>query len=384
MMFPASHSHKPIIHIILRKPKPMVDPLTIAGQVINIGNIIYQAVKLIDSLKAAPGEFTTTILHVQSLNIVLESLHTEVIDNPHSIINRQNNLRAAKRSEIARYISHCERSLKRVELLLKKYHDVLHSTWVAWRWSSKGKQEVDSIHADIMFWTQLMNVFMAREGLVSLWKIEVAMDDVRRLMQQLAAGGHPLAGGYSTGNRGEVSQKKWPKLGGMILASFFISRLKARLRRRYRTGKGGQKSSFPKSVCRVGTLKRKTTLLADYAGTLAEEPINRQSKPGSQRFECWQVSSGRYAIGGPALHAGKQVRRGQMQLKEMADLFQAAGTGSTTGVDYNHAAVKWLLRSRNSNSRRRWVLAAARMESTESSPHGMIRTKKVMVVLKTA
>lgn len=58
-----------------------------------------------------------------------------------------------------------------------------------------------------------------------------------------------------------------------------------------------------------------------------------------------------------------------MQLKERVELFEAAGMGSTASVDRNHAAVEWLPSSKTSTLCRRWVLAAAQTESTDSSLH---------------
>ena len=364
----------------------MVEPLTIVTQVANIGNVIYQTVKLIEALKAAPDEFNTTVRHVRSLSIVLESVRSDLVDNPRSIINAPNNLRQSKCAKLARLVSNCDKSLQKVEAVLKKYKGSQRSVWIAWRWSSKGKQEVDTIHADLVFWIHLLNLFLANETRESLWKTEIAVEEIRRALERLSADNHL---GNSGGHRNDGNRRKLSSIGGAIFASLFISRLKARLRRNKKTrrGKGVQRPNLPKPIVRVRTQplenKRRTTLLAEYAGALVEENINNASNSGRERFECWLVIQAQYSFGSPAIYTGRQIKRGQMQLKEMAKLFEAAGQGSTCGVDRNHGAVKWMLRQRNRNkSRYGWALAAARVEFVESSPHGMIRYKKVLVILR--
>lgn len=364
----------------------MVDPFIIATQVVSIGNVIYQAVKLFEALKAAPDEFNTAALHVHSLSIVLESVRSDLVDNPCSVVNTPNILRQTKRTKLAHLINNCDKSLQKVEAVLKKYKGLQRSAWIAWRWSSKGKQEIDSIHADLLLQTLFLNLFLASENRESLSKIGTVVEDIRRALERLSAGGHSGNNHDDAGHRNDCNQRKRPSVGGAIFAGLFISRLKTRLKKnkQARKRKVVQRPNSPKPIVRVRTLppenKRRNTLLAEYVETLTKEEMGDTSNSNQEKLECWLIAEGQYFFGGPTIYHRRQIKRGQMQIKEMAKQFESAGKGSTCDTYRNHSAVKWILREKNSNgSRYRWTLAAAVIES---SSHGMTRTKKVRVILR--
>lgn len=382
----------------------MIDPLTIGTQIIGIVNIINQAVQLIDALKAAPSELKSTARHVQSLAIVLEGVRSEVLENPHSIVNNtRNQNRQAKRSELARLLKDCDRSVQKVKALLNRYHELDRSTWLRWRWSSKGKQEVDGILGNMAFEIQMLDLFMSNQHSVSLGRLETAVENVSKeqgqkldtvnfkldeMIRALGLTISPVPVGGDVRYRYGGSWIKRPSIGAMVYVSWFVSRLKARLerKRRFRNGHGFRRSSsFPRPMVRVRSIplenKRRTRLSEQYAQALVDEQSDKKLDSGNEHLECWLVVQGQYSFGLPPICDGRPVKRGQQQLREMASLFEAGGPGSSCVAGRNDPAVKWALRQKR-NSRYRWTCAAARVESRESSAHGSMRLKKVPVVLK--
>ena len=383
----------------------MLDPLTIGGQVISIVRVIDQALKLVQALKAAPAEFETTVKHVESLTALLENVRVDLISNPSSVINNKNKpakIRQSRRAQLARLIENCDNSLKSVQPLLKKYQSVSASIWRAWRWSAEGKGKVASIEADLVWWISQINTFMGLEGLNALGRVEIIVEELQagnkaifQLLERILAE-RATPGSYNTElrvpkrpNTGRPKTKKakpaGPSIGQTVLASLFICRLKARVKKRRRANQSKPQQRRP-PIQRVPTfteppLKRRTTLWCDLAGTLAGAPA-----PPHQRLECWSIREGQFAFGGSPLHAGKQVVRGQAQLAEMVRVFGGAKTAATASkpLERGHPAVKWILRQRNGgwSGKGKWELAAARIQAIDASAHGLTQTKKILVVLK--
>ncbi|KAF2668943.1 hypothetical protein BT63DRAFT_424667 [Microthyrium microscopicum] len=367
----------------------MVDPISVASGLMTVLSIIRKTIKLVEDLSSAPSEFTTTKQHLHSLSIVFESVKTDLINNNRSIINRPNNLRSAKRNELIRLVSTCDKSIQRIEKILKQYRTVGHSLWKAWRWSDKGRQEVASVEADLMFNTTVLNVYLSKEGLETMWKMEISIEAIKTLLEKIIAGS---AGGYNTktatpsGRRSPKKKAKHGSLPSAVLASLFISRLKAKVKEHRKLSfRPSKTSSVPKPLKRVRTIpvpsKRKSTLLSQYSERLK----NDQARLGTFQYECYIVSGGQYAFGGPSIYPkARQIGRGQTQLAELVKVFEAAGAVDASSIDKGHRAAKDLVKSRNygSKSRRKWEFAAGRIESISSSPHGTVRTRKVMIVIK--
>jgi hypothetical protein len=365
-----------------------IDPLTVAGQILNVASIIRKALALIQAMKAAPGEFETTVRHVHSMTILLENVQSDLLNNPRSVINRQHNLRTSRRGELARLVSNCDKSLDQVKALVKKYQSISTSLWRQWRWQDAGKPEADRIHMELMWWAQLMTAFMAREGLNVQARIEIAIEDLQagqqalmRLMQQIAAGNYKTVlrepkPKKTGGKKPKTTTTGKDSIGRTILASLFICRLRARVQKKKQSRKSKRKPTRPPIIRTNSTpLKRRTTLLGDYVDTIASNP---ELTKRHRNLECWLIREGQYAFGGRALHAGKQIVRGQAQLAEMATTFQSAGScSSSTSIDRKHPAVKWIVRQRKG-----WTMVAARIQSVDASAHGLTNTKKILVILK--
>src|ERR1700760_3328207 len=146
--------------------------IALIEQFVTFVNVVDQAIKLYKALQAAPSEFKATKTYVHGLAIVLQSIRSDLIENPKSIVNAQNSLRARKRDELAGLTDECVKSLHKVEKVLKKYKDLKLNLWTKWRWSREGRQKVAEMDACLNFSTNNLSLYMQNLGLGAIGRIE--------------------------------------------------------------------------------------------------------------------------------------------------------------------------------------------------------------------
>ena len=362
----------------------MVDPISIASQAVGIAGLINQAWNLFKALKAAHSEWKAAARHVRSLAFTLEILQIDLLNNPRSTFNLSDSRNSSRRKHVENLIGYCGKDVQKLEALLKSYPSGL---WPQLEWTRKGKQEVASALAGMDHWIQQLNLLLNAEKLISNGRLEIMME---RLLQPQSNGQRPRIRRPGISRSNTLRQKKKSSAGFAILAALFISRLKSKVAQKRRRQRPAiiRRITGLKPARRVRTIpidsKKKDSLIADYINSLAEDAKASPPASGTARLECWIVKEAGYAIGGRKLHDGAQkIPRGQAQLEDMVKLFQANEQGSTRRVEQNHAAVKWMLRyTKYHYPNYKFEYVAARIDSIDSSPHGVVRTKKVLVIVK--
>jgi hypothetical protein len=358
--------------------------LAIIEQFATFIKAIDQAYKLYKSLKAAPSELKATKSFIHGLTIVLQSIRSDLIEDPNSIVNSNNSLRAKKRAEISKLSDECIKSLHKVEKVLKKYNNLSRDLWLRWRWSREGKQTVAQMDACLICSTNNLSLYMQNLGLGALGRMELLIQKMMGICVQQTAG--PAI--TNTQRRPNLLLRQ--NFRRVILVSLFVSRLvakwkstKAAIRARKVNMHKRRNSGFVRSGPKPNA--KKSTLMKDYSKKLLEEQSENNGSKLNEQFECYVLSDG-HVLFTTNFHETRQVKRGQLQLAEMVTILNEAALGSGEAVDPGNQAVKNLIAWRNKKSwhgeNRKWGFAAGRIQSKKASRHGATSVEKMMVIIK--
>jgi hypothetical protein len=361
--------------------------ITAISEFVSFIKVVDQALKLLDDLRNAPAELHATRRLVNGLAIALQSIRSDVIENPNSIVNTPNSLLSEKRAKLVELANNCQKSLQRVEKLVRKYKGP-DNIWKRWRWTRDDKQKVAEIHSDLMVTTLTLNTYLHKLGIDALGRIEQLVERILLINIQQNSPRPQLK------RRTTIETRRMRKnFGRSFFVSLFISRLvakwklakAARLQRRPTLKRRNtRKSGILKTPLR--SCPKKTELMNDYSKILLEEPSIAARL--DERYECYIVSGGHAML--TSYLKQHKIERGQLQLAEMAQCFNETGPSSDRDVGSSNQFVKEFLKWRNSQvdvkrgkSKRKWIFAAGRLESRKATSHGKTLTmEKIMVIIK--
>ena len=389
----------------------MGDPISSAFGIVRV---LKSAYDLYSACTQAGEDFHTVSKNVQGMMIVLEGINSDLVKNPRSIVNRGGDIARNKSTRLKSLIGSCEASLTKVKALLAKYHNFQRNRpggWDSFKWGVSGKAEIADIQANLVLSTLLLNAFMAKEGLDVLGRVEQAIESLIERFDRL---GLPQTNG-TTNSRGSPSFGA--HVGRCLFASFFISRLIARVRSkkallRKNSMARNKGTGKIKPVIRVRSglnrNRRRDSLLHSYVTKIANPNVNKStpelpspvqplndkltrtspyngSSVGKEHLECWRIGKASYAFGGfPTIHSA-QLKRGQNQLKEMVWLFQEASKVTKNALDPKDWRVKLVLKNKQKAEKDpsfEWVFATGRTVCCDCSKSGMVLYEQIVVILK--
>lgn len=420
-----------------------MDPL---GTLLNIGHVLKRAYDLYESCKAAPEEIRLAKDHIHTMALVLEGVKSDLLHNPRSFVHQKTAGAKMRTSNLKRHITSCENSLKRMDGLMGRYQSFKKNggggigAWDKFRWSVDGKREIAECKADLVLCTSMLDLFLSKEGLSVLWKLESMMEVMMKRFEALEV---------HVPKTGEKRPRSSSNVGRTLVLSLVISRLRKVLLkyRRKKTGKkpppkptqAGPGPRRPKSISRTssgfGLSQKRNNMLGNYATHIAsaaitipvpkkqqrartpspdfyyissgtttphQKPIRRSSsmqrllgnlnsraskpKPQTEHYECWKVGIGKLAIGGKTAPHFVSHKRGQMQLRKMAAAYEEASQFDRRALNAKDSRVKAILKWKNeqekkNGSNRRWNLVAGRIVKRDPGKTGMVNVEKAMIVL---
>ena len=107
-----------------------------------------------------------------------------------------------------------------------------------------------------------------------------------------------------------------------------------------------------------------------------------------EHLECWRVGIGKIAIGFSTVPQFKkhQHKRGQIQLRRIAEVFKEVGQLDRTNLTKDDKRVKLLLKARNQREKEKrtgksWTLVAGRVVKRDICSTRMVTVEKALVVI---
>lgn len=361
--------------VILINSSVIMDPFTIATTILGIIKLIDQANRLLDGLHSAPGEFARFLSQVKNLTSILSNIHTDLILDRDSIINRSKTLKEENRLDLDDLIKQCEKGIRRVQRLLNDYRGVTRSGfWNRDRlnWTKKGKQEVGESLADLQSLTGLVNLFITKEVAQGVGRLEHEMEELRRTdrrrERQRNRETRALFAHLGISMPHDPGRDVATLLATSVFASVFASRWVGRLRTRKAPLQSGRVSkpaskpgpgreNRPNAIPLPATRKDSLRSGDHQTRIVAPQPTTRTVSPPSIQLRGWRVASGSYVIG-PKIHQRVQLKRTPSQLQDLANLAQ---TRHHKSLDRRHHAVKWLMGQLGS----KWLFVGGRSEGGE-------------------
>ena len=422
-----------------------MDPGTLLG----LAHVLKRAYDLYTSCKAAPEEIRLATDHIHTMALVLEGVKSDLFQNPRSFVHQKTDIAKARTHNLKRHIANCEGSLKRMGGLLGRYQGYKQKgglgAWDRFRWSREGKKEIAECKADLVLCTSMLDLFLSKEGLSVLWKLESMMEAMMKRFEALEVF-QPSSPDPKTGQKRPRSNSN---VGRTLVLSLVIGRLKKVLLR-YRRRKMGKKPPpkptqagpgprRPKPISRTSTgfglSQKRNNLMTNYATSIANASIstptpkrqsrprtpspdfyyipggtatpprgpirrsssmqkllgkinNQASKPKTQteHYECYKVGTGALAFGPKIAPQFLSHKRGQIQLQKIATVFKEASQFDTRALNEQDSRVKAILKAKNERekkqgTKRKWYLVAGRVISRDPGRTGMVTVEKAMVVL---
>ncbi|KAF2875567.1 hypothetical protein BDV95DRAFT_602984 [Massariosphaeria phaeospora] len=420
-----------------------MDPL---GTVLGIAHVIKRGYDLYKGCQSATDEVQAAAEHVHSMVILLEGVRSDLFENPRSFVHTKTDPARARTQNLKHHIKMCEQSILRMEKLLNKYQTFRKgnvSAWNAFRWQ-EGKKEIAECKLDLVLSTVALDVFLSKNGLNVLWKLEDMMEQMLKKMAPFELFQADVA------RNGERRPRLESNVTRTIVASLVLARLMRTLEQ-YRRKKSGKTGASPANVGLGRRLKKTVTrvnsgfapnanrmvLLQNYASNIVSDavpvpppyktrrartpspdgssaawsmdvapprPIRRSSsmhrlvgkinanitqpqKP-AEHYACWRVGIASLAIGPKGAPEFLRHRRGQMQLRKMAAVLKEsnASAGRYRALDARDNRVKRLMDSRNEHEKKKktgkkWYLVAARVMSRDPGKTGMVTVEKALVIL---
>ncbi|KAF2476934.1 uncharacterized protein BDR25DRAFT_348848 [Lindgomyces ingoldianus] len=385
----------------------------VIGGAVSLVSLLKKAYDLYTACQAAPEEIRLASDHVHCMALVLEGVKSDLVKNGNSFLHQSNDIAKTRKFSLKIHITHCDKALERMQRLMKKYQGFRKQhvrAWDRFRWSTEGKKEIADCKADLVMATSMLDLFLSKEGLSVLWKLESMMEIMMKKFAALEMFQANMPTNPTTRARSGSN------VGRTLVLSLVISRLRKCLRQ-YRRRKAGNSKKKPqnpgprrpKPVTRVssgfGPNKKRDNMLQDYAwsnianaSTTAGKPSRSRTPPGEyydpnskfptaplrrsssmkrlmskinaqaakpkgdgEHLECWKVGTGSTAFGMRVPPQFLSHKRGQMQLRKMAAIFKDASTFDGRGLSEQDKRVKLILDVKNNkekknNSRKRWYL----------------------------
>ena len=416
------------------------------GDIAAIGHILRRAYALYEGCRSAPEEIFLAREHVHAVALCLEGVSSDLYSNPRSFVHQSTTIAQARKHALKVHISSCDRALKRMEGLLKTYMGFKGkhvSLWDKFRWSTSGKKEIADCKAELVMSTVVLDMFLSKENLNVLWKLESMIETLTKRIGMLEVFDRPASTNEQRGKRPRRSSN----ITRAIVVSLVLARLRKALRIYRRKKNGGKRNNTPKPGPRrpkpvsrtssgfVNNPKR-NLLMQSYTANLVtavpktppppytaqkprprtpspdfyyipggtstpprSKPVRRSSSmsrltnqintrtitPAAPRehFECWRVGIGSLAFGAKIAPQFLPHRRGQAQLRKMAEVFKEAGLYDERTVTEKHKCVRLLLNAKNKKvaKGKTWYFAGGKMVGRDPGKTGMVSVEKVLVVL---
>lgn len=425
---------------------------------VGISQLLIRAYEIYTACKAAPTEIQLATDHLHTLTVVLQGVETDILKNKTSFLRQSGANAETKRRTLASNLKLCEKSLVRMERVLKTYNGLLKNggvkAWDRYRWSNEGKQEIADAKADLVLATSSLDIWMNAQNLGVLWKIEAMMEimmkkfamlDMFAEQEQQRRQGGRTSEGTRLRSGSNVARALWVSLVICRLRKVVLRyRRKLAARKKQNGNNGARRHTKPvvrmnsgfgidrdgkrdvllceyanriAEQSRAGETKRKTarTPSPDFymmgekrgnaGGFFPQQPVRRSSSmqrimgrinartvtPRAQqpreKFECWKVGTGETAFGfraGPMVQV--QHKRGQAQLKKMAEVFGEAAVYDRFAVTERDERVKGMLKEKNrmeakNGSGKRWYFVAGRVVKRDPGRTGLVVVEKVILVL---
>ncbi|KAF2869583.1 hypothetical protein BDV95DRAFT_105006 [Massariosphaeria phaeospora] len=210
------------------------------GLVLGVHSIIKTANDISTDLKNLPEEIRLFDEHIFSMTLVLRSVEADLMNNAYSFVHQQNQNSNMKRLELTTHLRTCEVALKRTLALITTYRNFRHiSDWDKYRWSNKGKKEIAECKSDLVLATSMLDLFLSKQGLNVLWKLESMME---KLSKQFGA--LEVLQPTSSTNMVKPIPKKF-NWGRLVVVALVIGKFRIVLRR-YRAKKLRQAKPRPR------------------------------------------------------------------------------------------------------------------------------------------
>ncbi|KAL1600476.1 hypothetical protein SLS60_006862 [Paraconiothyrium brasiliense] len=413
------------------------------GDLAAIVHVLNRAHALYESCRSAPEEIYLAREHVHAMALCLEGVSSDLYGNRRSFVHQTTASAKARQHTLKVNIASCDHSLKRMENLLKTFQGFKNehvSLWDKFRWSTRGKKEIAECKADLVMSTIALDMFLSREQLSVLWKLESMIEAFLKRVAPLEAFDVPISA-----NEGCGRQRSGSNVTRTIVISLVLARLKKilnfyRRKKASAKGKAGHPTGpgRPKPVTRTnsGFVNNPTrnTLMHTYVSNMASAaasrapyiqrqphprtpspdfhylPSTRPSSPvpglirrsssmqrltshlnarnstlrtSREHYECWRVGIGKLAFGPKTAPQYLPHKRGQLQLRKMGDVFKDAGLYDSRAVTEGDKRVKLLLKEKNRKVEkgRKWYFVAGKVMERDPGKTGMVSVEKVFIVL---
>ncbi|KAF2680403.1 hypothetical protein K458DRAFT_421632 [Lentithecium fluviatile CBS 122367] len=405
------------------------------GDIFGIAHVLKRAYDLYQGCASAPEEIRLACDHVHVMALCLEGVHSDIVSNKSSFVHQHTAVAKSQTHRLKVKMVHCEKALRRMEALLKKYTGFKHvSAWNRFRWSTEGKKEIAEAKSDLVFATNVLDMFLKGIHLNVLWKVEAMIE---ALTTKFA--GLDVTLPTTTPPTGQKRPRAQSNVTRTIIISLVLARLRKVLRtyRSKKTGKAGTGKKpnpgprRPKTITRTNSSfaknTKRNTLINSYATNLASDPpppytprphnprrprtpnpdfhyiprpirrtssLNRLTattkKPhtprGAEYFECWRVGIGTLAFGAKIKPEFVQHKRGQLQLRKMGEVFREAGQFSDRALTEKSRCVDMMLKRKNKEEKdkkggRKWYFVGGRVFAVDAGRTGMVRVEKAFLVV---
>lgn len=423
-----------------------MDPL---GSILGIAHVLKRAYNLYNGCASADEEIRLAADHIHTMAIVLEGVKSDLIGNRNSFVHKTTDIAKTRIQSLKIHVKHCDRALGKMEGLLNKYRGFKKGhvkLWDKFRWSTDGKKEIADAKAEVVLATSLLDLFLSKEGLSVLWKLESMMETMMKKFEALELHAPPPYPGRRARSGSNV--------GRTLVVTLVLARLRKALMK-YRWKKNATRRANgkqpnpgprrPKPVTRVNSgftpNKNRNALMGNYASNIVANstnisnnkskpqrtrtpspdfyyipsnngkknsnsppprPVRRSSsmqrlmgrinakatKPATPRehLGCWKVGVGKLAFGPKTAPQFIAHRRGQIQLRRMADIFKDAAAYDSNMLDQSDSRVKLLLKSKNdkekkSRSGKKWFFVSGKVVARDPGKTGMVTVEKAVVIL---
>ncbi|KAJ4360707.1 uncharacterized protein N0V89_001274 [Didymosphaeria variabile] len=407
-------------------------------------HILKRAHAFCESCRSAPEEIYLAREHVHAMTLCLEGVSSDLYENQRSFVHQTTYKAKTRQHTLKAHIASCDRSLMRMEVLLQSYQGFKKehvSLWDKFRWSTGGKKEIAECKADLVLSTAVLDVFLGREQLSVLYKLESIMEAFMKRVAPLEAFDVPMSA-----NDGRGRQRSGSNVTRTIVISLVLARLKKVLQSYRRktanakSKKAGHQTSpgRPKPVMRTNSgfmnNPNRNALMHTYASNMASAaafkaphiqrkphprtpspdfhyiPSTRPSSPlpglirrsssmqrltshlnarnsnlrtSKEHYECWRVGIGTLALGPKTAPQYLPHKRGQLQLRKMGDVFKEAELYDSRAVTESDEKVKSLLKEKNRKVKkgRKWYFVAGKVVGRDPGRTGVVSVEKAFVVL---
>ena len=365
-----------------------------AGEIFDVAKFAFD---LWQSCKAAKGEFEQIGQEVLFMRTTIEMVHIDCED-PQSIINLVDNKEKTVRKQLRVLIGNCQRALKAVEQLLKRYERM--SVLERMKWAFSGHAEVSSLESNLSsFATQLDSYVQKLEvkgqGLINK-NVGLVNKDVKAVIGRLGRL-EDLIEKYNGDEKAAVKEILQERQSCSASQSHRTRSATVMMDYAKEVSKSSQEKQRPKTPDpprgrpkdQGSTLgipqPEKRTVSANTKSTVDGKKFSPPTKKPNFTLECWLIQrrSAHALFVTFELSEKESQSRGQWKLRQMASQFNSSCEHDK--LDASHDLVQWVLKDRKKkeqNPRFTWYPHAAKIEQKGEVLLGMGVEEQAMVIIK--